>query len=145
MPTKRIAEAVKIQLKITADGLQGLEQFTFDPEDENLQGLVALAELFDKRAAAVASDKNLSAAGRKNGLLAVARDPRDDPDYALRGTHRGAGITAGTSATQSTEATAMAPRDGRVKTDGSGGQGAGCAAGVRSLTNTASRGCRTHR
>ena len=48
-PAKRIAEALKIQLDITADGLQGLtEQFSFNPEDENLQGLVALAELFDK-------------------------------------------------------------------------------------------------
>ena len=74
-PAKRIAEALKIQLDITADGLQGLtEQFSFNPEDENLQGLVALAELFDKRAAAVASDKNLSAVGRENALLAVARE-----------------------------------------------------------------------
>ena len=75
MSTKRIAETVKIQLKITADGLRGrLEQFTFDPKDENAQGLVRLAKLFDKRAAAVASDKNLSAVGRDNGLLDVARE-----------------------------------------------------------------------
>ena len=53
MSSKRIAEAIKIQLKITADGLRGrLEQFTFDPKGEEAQGLVRLAELFDKRAAA---------------------------------------------------------------------------------------------
>ena len=75
MSSKRIAEVIKIQLKITADGLRGrLEQFTFDPKDENAQGLVRLAELLDKRAAAVASDKNLSAVGRDNGLLDVARE-----------------------------------------------------------------------
>ncbi len=74
-PAKRIAEALKIQLDITSAGLQGrVEQFSFEPKDEHLQSLVALAELFDKRAAAVASDKNLSAVSRDNALLSVARE-----------------------------------------------------------------------
>ena len=52
-----------------------LEQFTFDPEGDDVRGLVALAERFDKRAGAIAGDKNLSSIGRNNRLLTAAQEP----------------------------------------------------------------------
>ena len=51
-----------------------LEQFTFDPEGDDVRGLVALAERFDKRAGAIAGDKNLSSIGRNNRLLTAAQE-----------------------------------------------------------------------
>ena len=70
MSSKRIAEAIKIQLKITADGLRGrLEQFTFDPKGQRSRARARIA------VASISSTYTVEAEAMPAGLLRDKIEP----------------------------------------------------------------------